>query len=160
MTPEPSEDEDLAGKEDSDLNESDLDLDNDECGSSDDDMESGSFFRQIERDRTRANHERKYLIEKLKSKSRVGSIFIDKIKRVVAAIQRESTVFDYLIEWEFSRKDKLKPTTSIVKGSHFVFVKPLFFRRYVEQNHIIHSTEGTQSTLPVVCLSPQKGGGK
>jgi hypothetical protein len=80
----------------------------------------------------RANHERRYLLEKLKSKSRVGSIFIDKIKRVVAAIQRESSVFDYLIEWEFSRKDKLKPTTSIVKGAHFVFVKPLFFRRYVE----------------------------
>ena len=86
MTPEPSSDEDQVVKEDSDLNESDLDLDNDECGSSDDDMESGSFFRQIERDRTRANHERKYLIERLKSKSRVGSIFIDKIKRVVAAI--------------------------------------------------------------------------
>ena len=104
----------------------------------------------------RANHERRYLLEKLKSKSRVGSIFIDKIKRVVAAIQRESSVFDYLIEWEFSRKDKLKPTTSIVKGAHFVFVKPLFFRRYVEQNHILQSTEGTASSLPVVCLSPTK----
>ncbi len=74
---------------------------------------------------------------KLKSKSRVGSIFIDEIKRVVAAIERESKVFDYLIEWEFSKKDKLKPTTSIVKGSHFVFVKPLLFRRYVESNHIL-----------------------
>ena len=119
---------------------------NEECGSSDDDMESGVFFRQIERDRNRANHERRYLMEKLKAKSRVGSIFIDKIKRVVAAIQRESSVFDYLVEWEFSRKDKLKPTTSIVKGSHFVFVKPLFFRRYVERNHILHSTQGTMSS--------------
>jgi hypothetical protein len=45
MTPEPSSDEEVAAKDDSDLNESDLDLDNDECGSSDDDMESGSFFR-------------------------------------------------------------------------------------------------------------------
>ena len=76
-------------------------------------------------------------METLKSKSRVGSIFIDKVKRVVAAIQRESSVFDYLIEWEFSKKDKLKPETSVVKGSRFVFVKPLYFRRYVEQNHIL-----------------------
>ena len=75
-------------------------------------------------------------MENLKVKQRVGSIFLDKIKRVVAAIQRESDVFDYLIEWEFSKKDNLKPTTSIVKGSHLVFVKPLFFRRYVEANHI------------------------
>ena len=49
-------------------------------------MQSGVFFKQIERDRKRAEHERKYLIETLKVKSRVGSIFIDKIKRVVAAI--------------------------------------------------------------------------
>ena len=85
-------------------------------------------------------------METLKSKSRVGSIFVDKIKRVVAAIQRESEVFDYLIEWEFSRQDKLKPTTSIVKGSHLAFVKPLFFRRYVEANHIKPSTESKVHT--------------
>lgn len=139
MTPQSSDSEEL---KDSDAEESSDQnfVDNEECGSSDDDMESGSFFRQIERDKSRANHERKYLIDKLRSKSRVGSIFIDKIKRVVAAIQRDSNVFDYLIEWEFSRKDKLKPTTSIVKGAHFVFVKPLYFRRYVEQNHIMQST--------------------
>jgi hypothetical protein len=57
-----------------------------ECGSDDEDMQSGLFFKQIERDRKRAEHERKYLIETLKVKSRVGSIFIDKIKRIVAAI--------------------------------------------------------------------------
>jgi hypothetical protein len=141
MTPQSESEIESAGErendDESELSDSDLDLGNEECGSSDGDMESGIFFTQIERDKTRANHERKYLVEKLKAKSRVGSIFIDKIKRVVAAIQRESSVFDYLIEWEFSRKDKLKPTTSIVKGAHFVFVKPLFFRRYVEQNHIL-----------------------
>lgn len=137
MTPQSSDSEELKDSEESSDQNFD---DNEECGSSDDDMESGSFFRQIERDKSRANHERKYLIDKLRSKSRVGSIFIDKIKRVVAAIQRDSNVFDYLIEWEFSRKDKLKPTTSIVKGAHFVFVKPLYFRRYVEQNHIMQST--------------------
>ena len=139
MTPQSSDSEELKDSDAEESSDRNFD-DNEECGSSDDDMESGSFFRQIERDKSRANHERKYLIDKLRSKSRVGSIFIDKIKRVVAAIQRDSNVFDYLIEWEFSRKDKLKPTTSIVKGAHFVFVKPLYFRRYVEQNHIMQST--------------------
>jgi len=139
MTPQSSDSEELKESDAEESSDQNFD-DNEECGSSDDDMESGSFFRQIERDKSRANHERKYLIDKLRSKSRVGSIFIDKIKRVVAAIQRDSNVFDYLIEWEFSRKDKLKPTTSIVKGAHFVFVKPLYFRRYVEQNHIMQST--------------------
>ena len=139
MTPQSSDSEELKESDAEESSDRNFD-DNEECGSSDDDMESGSFFRQIERDKSRANHERKYLIDKLRSKSRVGSIFIDKIKRVVAAIQRDSNVFDYLIEWEFSRKDKLKPTTSIVKGAHFVFVKPLYFRRYVEQNHIMQST--------------------
>jgi hypothetical protein len=139
MTPQSSDSEELKDSDAEESSDQNFD-DNEECGSSDDDMESGSFFRQIERDKSRANHERKYLIDKLRSKSRVGSIFIDKIKRVVAAIQRDSNVFDYLIEWEFSRKDKLKPTTSIVKGAHFVFVKPLYFRRYVEQNHIMQST--------------------
>lgn len=131
MTPQSDSQNDCS--DDSD----DIDLAGDEeCGSDDEDMQSGLFFKQIERDRKRAEHERKYLIETLKVKSRVGSIFIDKIKRIVAAIQRESKVFDYLIEWEYSSKDCLKPTTSIVKGSHLVFVKPLYFRRYVELNHI------------------------
>lgn len=132
LTPESSQEE--AKDSDDSISE---DLENDESGSSDDDMSSGCFFRQIERDKSRAQHERSYLMEKLKAHSRVGSIFIDKIKRVVAAIQRESKVFDYLVEWEFSKTDKLKPTTSIVKGAHFVFVKPLLFRRYVESNHIL-----------------------
>ena len=136
---------------------------NRECGSSDDDMESGQFFLQIEKDRSRAHHERRYLMEKLKSPQRVGSIFIDKIKRVIAAIQRESQVFDYLIEWEYSKKDRLKPTTSIVKGAHFVFVKPLYYRRYVESNHLLQGgrNEGTAEVQsytgkPFVCLSPTK----
>lgn len=132
LTPESSEEE----KDSSDESLSE-DLGQDESGSSDDDMQSGCFFRQIEKDQKRAEYERTYMMTKLKARSRVGSIFYDKIKRVVAAIQRDCKAFDYLIEWEFSRKDKLKPTTSIVKGSHFAFVKPLLFRRYVESNHIL-----------------------
>ena len=85
MTPQSSDSEELKDSDAEESSDQNFD-DNEECGSSDDDMESGSFFRQIERDKSRANHERKYLIDKLRSKSRVGSIFIDKIKRVVAAI--------------------------------------------------------------------------
>lgn len=102
------------------------------CGSDNEDMEKGLFFDYIERERKRHEAERKYIVYKLRSKQRVGSIFIDKVKRVIAAIQREEGKYDYLIEWEFHPRDKLKPTTSIVKGSHFVFAKPLLFRRYVE----------------------------
>lgn len=71
-------------------------------------------------------------MKKLKAKTRVGSIFFDKVLRVIAAVQREHGKFDYLIEWDYSAKDKLKPTSSIVKGSHFVFAKPLLFRRCIE----------------------------
>ena len=98
-------------------------------------MESGLFFDYIEKERKRQEAERKYIIYKLRSKQRVGSIFIDKVKRVIAAIKRgEDNKYDYLIEWEFHGRDKLKPTTSIVKGSHFVFTKPLLYRRYIESN--------------------------
>jgi|LauGreDrversion4_2_1035121.scaffolds.fasta_scaffold943511_2 hypothetical protein len=47
MTPQSDSEVESAGenKESEQSDESDIDLDNDECGSSDDDMESGSFFR-------------------------------------------------------------------------------------------------------------------
>lgn len=106
------------------------------CGSDNEDMEAGLFFKYIERERERQEAERKYIVYKLKSKTRVGSIFFDKVKRVIAAIQREKGKYDYLVEWEFHPRDKLKPTTSIVKGSHFVFAKPLLYRRYIEESYL------------------------
>ena len=75
-------------------------------------------------------------MKKLKAKERVGSIFFDKVHRVIAAVQRDHGKYDYLIEWEFNSRDKLKPSTSMVKGSHFVFAKPLLFRRCVEQQYV------------------------
>jgi hypothetical protein len=46
MTPQSDSEVESAGEnKESERSESDIDLDNDECGSSDDDMESGSFFR-------------------------------------------------------------------------------------------------------------------
>ena len=93
------------------------DGDSEEIGSDPEDFVSGKFFNRIRRETKQAESERKYLINELKVKSRVGSIFFDKVMRVVAAIQRENGKFDYLIEWEYSKADKLKPTTSIVKGS-------------------------------------------
>ena len=56
------------------------------CGSDNEDMEKGLFFDYIERERKRHEAERKYIVYKLRSKQRVGSIFIDKVKRVIAAI--------------------------------------------------------------------------
>ena len=100
--------------------------------SDEENLESGAFLELIQQETEKATREREFLIKELRTRERRGSIFIDKVKKVVAAVQRAPNKFDYLIEWEFSRKDKLKPTTSIVKGAHFVFVKPLFFRRYVE----------------------------
>ena len=67
MTPQSSDSEELKESDAEESSDQNFD-DNEECGSSDDDMESGSFFRQIERDKSRANHERKYLIDKLRSK--------------------------------------------------------------------------------------------
>ena len=118
-------------------------------------MEKGLFFEYIDRERKRQEAERKYIVYKLKSKNRVGSIFIDRVKRVIAAIQREEGKYDYLIEWEFHAKDKLKPTTSIVKGSHFVFAKPLLFRRYIEQSYLSQrSSSDFATSQPVICQSP------
>lgn len=140
------------------------------CGSDDEDMSKGHFFDYIERERKRHEAERKYIVYKLKSKSRVGSIFFDKVKRVVAAIHREEDKYDYLIEWEYHPRDKLKPTTSIVKGSHFVFAKPLLFRRYIEQAYLspkLHDQASNSaqqipfqgniiSSQPVICMSPSQ----
>ena len=71
--------------------ESELELDSDEDGSEEigsdpEDMESGKFLTRIKRERIQAQKERKYLVNTLKVKSRVGSIFFDKVQRVVAAI--------------------------------------------------------------------------
>jgi len=58
------------------------------------------------------------------------------VKRVVAAIERTQGKYDYLIEWKYNKEDKLTPTTSMVKGGHFVFAKPLQYRRFVERTYI------------------------
>ena len=107
-----------------------------DCGSDPEDMESGSFFNYIQQETQRAQDERRFIVYKLKSKTRVGSIFFDKVKRVIAAINREPGKYDFLVEWDYHKKDKLKPITSIVKGSHFVFAKPLLYRRYVEKTFL------------------------
>ena len=75
-------------------------------------------------------------MKELKAKERRGSIFMDKVNKVVAAVQRENGKYDYLIEWKYNKEDKLVPTSSIVKGSHFVFSNPLLYRRYVEINFV------------------------
>ena len=107
-----------------------------ECNSDPEEMENGNFFDLIQKATERAEDERHFVMNKLKSKQRVGSIFFDKVKTVLAAIQREKGKYDYLIEWEYHERDKLKPNTSMVRGSHFVFAKPLLYRRYIEQAYL------------------------
>lgn len=58
----------------------------DECGSDPEDMESGAFFDYIQNQTQIAERERKFVMKKLKAKTRVGSIFFDKVHRVIAAV--------------------------------------------------------------------------
>lgn len=99
-------------------------------------LESGEFLEMIKQETDKAIKERHYLMKELKAKERRGSIFIDKVKRVVAAVERQPDKYDYLIEWEYHGKDKITPTTTLVRGSHFVFSNPLLYRRYVEKNFV------------------------
>jgi hypothetical protein len=65
----PQSDSESANKDSDDDSDAFDSADSDEaCGSSDEDQQSGIFIRQIERDRKRAEHERKYLMENLKVK--------------------------------------------------------------------------------------------
>lgn len=135
------------------------------CGSDPEDMESGAFFDYIQKQTKIAERERKYVLKKLKAKSRVGSIFFDKVQRVVAAVQRDTGKYDYLIEWDYNSRDKLKPTTSLVKGAHFVFAKPLLFRRCVEAQYVekclalnASPTGAMIAAVPVICPSTSNAG--
>ena len=110
-------------------------------------MESGKFLEYIKRETEKADKERRFLIKELKAKERRGSIFFDKINRVVAAVENAKGTYDYLIEWKYCKKDKLTPSTSLVKGAQFVFAKPLTYRRYVEQNHVHSLNKGNDGMV-------------
>lgn len=99
-------------------------------------LESGAFLELIKQETENAIKERHFLMKELKAKERRGSIFIDRIKRIVAAVQRASGKYDYLIEWEYHESDKIVPSTTLVRGSHLVFSNPLLYRRYVERNFV------------------------
>jgi hypothetical protein len=90
--------------------------------------------------------ERHFLMKELRAKERRGSIFIDRVKRVVAAIQREPSKFDYLIEWEYNKQDKIKPSTTLVRGSHFAFSNPLLYRRYIEKSFVESKSAHTKDS--------------
>ena len=93
--------------------------------SDEEEYESGNFLEYMKMENDKAMKERNFLIKELKSGERRGSIFIDKVKNVVAAIQRAPGKFDFLVEWEFCKADNIIPSTSLVRGSHFVFSNPL-----------------------------------
>lgn len=104
--------------------------------SDEEEYENGNFLEYIKHETEKAMKERNFLIKDLKAKERRGSIFIDKVKNVVAAVQRENGKYDFLINWEFNIEDKITPSSSLVRGSHFVFSNPLQYRRYVEKHFI------------------------
>ena len=137
---EKAEFEKLSSEEEEDMeesNQSEEELEQVEgIDSDDDDMQSGLFISLIRSEQIKAEKERKFLMKELKANERRGSIFIDEVSRVVAGVQRESGKYDYLIEWKYNNEDGLTPTSSIVKGSHFVFTKPLMFRRYIEKTYV------------------------
>ena len=107
-----------------------------EVGSDEEDLESGYFLEYIKRTTEKSQKERRFLIKELKAKERRGCIFFDRINRVVAAVQREHGKYDYLIEWKYCKEDRLVPTTTLVKGSHFAFANPLKYRRFVEERYV------------------------
>jgi hypothetical protein len=57
-----------------------------EIGSDEEDYESGVFLKYIKRETEQAVKERRFLMRELKAKERRGSIFIDKLNKVVAAV--------------------------------------------------------------------------
>eukprot|EP00347_Sterkiella_histriomuscorum_P016596 403352581 len=105
----------------------------DNISSDEEEYQNGNFLEYIKHETLKAHKEREFVINILKSREPRGSIFIDKVKKVVTAVQRDTGKFDYLIEWEHCKKTKITPATSLVRGSHFVFSNPLQYRRYVEQ---------------------------
>lgn len=66
--------------------EFDKDFDPNDVGSDDEDMTSGLFLQSIKIEQNKAMKERRFLMFDLKAKERRGSLFIDKVNKVVAAV--------------------------------------------------------------------------
>jgi hypothetical protein len=107
-----------------------------EVSSDEENLESGAFLELIKQETEKAMKERHFLMKELRAIERRGSIFVDTVKRVVAAVQRTPGKFDYLIEWDYNPHDKITPSTTLVRGSQFVFSNPLAYRRYVEKHFV------------------------
>jgi len=120
-----------------------------DVSSDEENLESGAFLEMVKQETDKAMKERHFLMKDLRAKERRGSIFIDKVKRVVAAVQRSPGKFDYLIEWDYHVHDKITPSTTLVRGSHFAFSNPLLYRRYVEANFVeIANNNGSHDGPP------------
>jgi hypothetical protein len=57
-----------------------------DVGSDEEDLQCGKFLEYIKLETEKASKERRYIMKELRGKERRGSIFIDKIERVVAAV--------------------------------------------------------------------------
>ena len=58
----------------------------DDVSSDEENLESGAFLELIQQETEKATKEREFLMKELRTRERRGSIFIDKVKRVVAAV--------------------------------------------------------------------------
>jgi len=54
-----------------------------------------------------------------------------------------------LIEWEYNKHDKITPSATMVRGSHFVFSNPLLYRRYIEK-HFVEAKSDLATTEGVI----------
>ena len=122
----------------------------DDVSSDEENLESGAFLELIQQETEKATKEREFLMKELRTRERRGSIFIDKVKRVVAAVQRAPNKFDYLIEWEYNPRDRLIPSTTLVRGSHFAFSNPLLFRRYIEKHFVEAKIEDNKKNSLII----------
>ncbi|CDW89149.1 UNKNOWN [Stylonychia lemnae] len=127
-------------------NDSDNEYNFEGISSDEEEQESGNFLKYMEYENEKAMKERHYLMKELKCKERRGSIFIDKVKKVVTVMKRASGKYDFIIEWEYCKNDNIKPSTSLVRGSHFVFSNPLLYRRFMEKTFVDTYT-GTMVTI-------------
>lgn len=122
----------------------------DNISSDEEDYESGAFLDYIKDETEKAMKERHFLMKELKVRERRGSIFIDKVKRVVAAVERAPGKYDYLIEWQYNKHDKITPSSTLVRGSHFVFSNPLLYRRYIEKHFVETKSDTKNNTEGII----------
>ncbi len=50
------------------------------------------------------------------------------------------------MEWDFNKEDNIQPADSVVRGSHFAFINPLHYRRYLEEEFVEKTSNRIESS--------------